>query len=453
MTPAYDQELPPLSFSRIAAFATVLALFVAFIILAKAILLPLVFGGVFALTLRPICNWVQRFVHYPILAIVITFVIAVFPIALAIMLFSFQTLSVVDDLPTITEEFQESIDRIVTSVAKSFGVRIQTTGYEWAREQFGDALDEPFVYIRSIVTGGAGVIGMLAISSLYAFLFLLYRAPLYHFALGQFATAKRARMELVFNDTQRMSYKYLTGLGLVMLILGMLNSAGLMLIGIDYAFFWGFLAAFLAVIPYIGTFIGGALPFLYALSTTTTTWQPVAVVALFMVIQTIEGNIITPKVVGSSIQINPLAAILALFVGGFLWGVEGLILALPLVAILRIFMIHTDRFRAFGLLMSDDLVEREQEFLSLLDQPHYRIINLFRAQSREVVRASARVHRRRTSAEDEDDELIRRTPDRTDARGAESRVARPPGGAAFDEDTSLDVELTVEQDQDDQMLI
>ena len=392
MTAAEPPRLPPLSFSRISAFAVVLALLLVVVIWAKTLILPLVFGGIFALTLRPICNWVERYVRYPALAILITFVIAVLPIALAVMLFTFQTISVIDDLPTITEEFQESIDRIIISVADRADLSIRGSGYDWARDQLGDALDEPFVYISTILTSGAGVVGMLALSSLYAFLFLLYRRPIYHFALGQFASDQRASMESVFADAQRMSYKYLTGLGLVMLILGVLNSTGLWLIGIDYAFFWGFLAAFLAVIPYVGTFIGGALPFLYALSTTDTTWQPIAVVALFLTIQTIEGNIITPKVVGSSIQLNPLAAILALFIGGFIWGVEGLILALPIVAILRIFMIHTDRFRPFGLLMSDDLIAREEEFLSLLDQPHYRFVNLFRSQPQHVVRARAAVH-------------------------------------------------------------
>jgi len=185
-------------------------------------------------------------------------------------------------------------------------------------------------------------------------------------------------MEEVFMDTQRMSYTYLKGLATVMLILGVLNSVGLLLIGIEYAFFWGFLAAFLAIIPYVGTFVGGLLPFLYALSTTDTSWQPIAVVGLFMVIQTIEGNIITPKVVGSSIHVNPLAAIMALFFGGFIWGVEGLILALPITAILRIFLVHSGRFRPFGLLLSDDVAEREMEFLGEYDQPHYRLVNFFR---------------------------------------------------------------------------
>jgi predicted PurR-regulated permease PerM len=249
------------------------------------------------------------------------------------------------------------------------------------QEQLGDALDEPFVYIRGLIEGGAGLIASLLLIFLYTFLLLLYRQPIYHFILGQFGIPNRRRMEFIMADTQRMSYTYLKGLVLVMVLLGFLNSLGLTLIGLEYAFFWGFFAAFLAIIPYVGTFLGGLMPFLYALSTTDTTWQPVAVVALFTTVQAIEGNIITPKIVGSSIQVNPLAAILALFIGGFVWGVEGLILALPVTAMLRIIMVHSGRFRPIGLLLSDELQDRESEFLTLLDKPHYRIINLFRTQA------------------------------------------------------------------------
>ncbi|MFK8054984.1 MAG: AI-2E family transporter [Saprospiraceae bacterium] len=381
-----DQEyVQPISFSRVGAFVGLVALSLFGAIWAKPILVPIVFAILFSLMLRPLCNFLGRWIQPEWLAITITFLIAALPIAAAILLFTFQTISVVEDLPTITEEFQESINRIANVITDEFPIDIEISGTEWVQEQFGDALDEPFVYIRGLVAGGAGLIASLLLIFLYTFMLLLYRQPIYHFVLGQFGIPNRRRMELVMADTQRMSYTYLKGLGLVMIILGFLNSAGLTLIGIEYAFFWGFFAAFLAIIPYVGTFLGGLMPFLYALSTTDTTWQPVAVVALFTVVQAIEGNIITPKVVGSSIQVNPLAAILALFIGGFIWGVEGLILALPVTAMLRIVLVHSGRFRPFGLLLSDELQDRESEFLTLLDKPRYRIINLFRNIPSQVV--------------------------------------------------------------------
>lgn len=373
-----QRAAPQVSLSRVAAFLAIIALLLTLTIWAKAILVPLVFAIVFALTLRPICLFYERYIPVKWIAIVLTFVTAALPIAAAIVLFTYQTVSVLDDLPTITEEFQESINRAVERTTDRLDITLNISGTDWMRERIGDALDEPFVYVRGLVAGAGGLVGTLLLIFLYTFLLLLYRSPIYHFILGQFGSDSRLQVELVMADTQRMSYTYLKGLGTVMLILGILNSVGLMLIGIDFAFFWGFLAAFLAIIPYVGTFLGGLLPFLYALSTTDTVWQPLAVVALFTTVQTIEGNVITPKVVGSSIRVNPLAAIIALFFGGFIWGVEGLILALPITAILRIFLVHSTAFRPFGLLLSDDLAARDEEFLSSLDAPHYRVVNFFR---------------------------------------------------------------------------
>ena len=379
-----------ISLARVSSFVLICAILLFGIIWAKTILVPLAFAAVFALTLRPVVMQVERLIRLRWLAILIAFLAVAIPIAGAILLFSFQTVSVLDDLPTITEEFQESVNRIFVSLTNRLDIDVQLSGSEWIQERVSDSLDEPFVYVRGLLAGGAGLVGTLLLIGLYTFLLLLYRRPIYYFVLGQFGRDTRRAMEEVFADTQRMSYTYLKGLGTVMLILGVLNSCGLMLIGIDYAFFWGFLAAFLAIIPYVGTFLGGLLPFMYALSTTDTSWQPIAVVGLFMIIQTIEGNIITPKVVGSSIKVNPLAAIVALFFAGFVWGVEGLIIALPITAILRIFLVHSGRFRPFGLLLSDDLSEREHEFLGALDQPHYRLANFFKPITRHVTRAKKR---------------------------------------------------------------
>ncbi len=371
-------DLGPVSLSRIASFLAIIGLLIFAAIWLKSLLVPLVFAAVFALTLRPICNWVERYVQIDWLSIVITFVIAALPVAAAVVVFTYQTVEVMDDLPTITEEFQESLNRIFIYTTDKLDLELEVSGYDWVRGQLGDALDQPFLYLSGLVTGAGGVVGTLLLIFLYTFLLLLYRSPLHHFILGQFGGLNRERIDLVLADTQRMSYTYLKGLGIVMVILGLLNSVGLTLIGIDYAFFWGFLAAFLAIIPYIGTTIGGLLPFLYALSTTDNALQPILVVILFTTVQGIEGNIITPKVVGSSIQVNPLAAIIALFFGGFVWGVEGLILALPLTAMIRILMVHSHSFRPFGLLLSDDLQRRDVEFLGALDEDHYRIVNFFR---------------------------------------------------------------------------
>src|SRR5690606_17310314 len=111
--------------------------------------------------------------------------------------------------------------------------------------------------------------------------------------------------------------------------LGTINSLGLYIIGIEHAMLFGFFAAFLNIIPYIGTTIGGSLPVLYALLNYDELWRPIAVLIFYQLVQTVEGNFITPKIVGSKVSINPFIAIVVLIIGGFYWGIAGMVLSIP----------------------------------------------------------------------------------------------------------------------------
>src|SRR5690606_7771915 len=110
-----------------------------------------------------------------------------------------------------------------------------------------------------------------------------------------------------------------------------------------------------AIIPYIGTTLGGMLPFLYAVATADNWWQPLTVVGMYVIIQQLEGNIITPKVVGSSVSINPLVALLAIIVGGFIWGVSGIILAIPIAGVIKIILDHNERTASIGFLLGNQM--------------------------------------------------------------------------------------------------
>jgi predicted PurR-regulated permease PerM len=164
----------------------------------------------------------------------------------------------------------------------------------------------------------------------------------------------------------------------VILILAILNSIGLLIIGVDYAVFWASLAAFLSIIPYIGTTLGGLLPFMYSFATATSWWQPVAVVGLYFGVQQIEGNLITPYVVGSNVKINPFIAIISLLIGGFIWGLAGIVLGIPIAAIIKLVFDHIDAFKPVGALMSRDLHKNEDVFLEQWDDEKYRISGLFK---------------------------------------------------------------------------
>ncbi|MGO1522049.1 MAG: AI-2E family transporter, partial [Sphingobacterium sp.] len=128
---------------------------------------------------------------------------------------------------------------------------------------------------------------------------------------------------------------------------------GLMALGIDYAWFFGSLAALLMLLPYIGIAIGSILPAFFALAVKDSAWYAVGVVAWFQVVQFLEGNIITPNIVGSKVSINPLMAIIGIVLGGMLFGLAGLIIALPLIATLKVIFDAIPSMEAFGFLIGE----------------------------------------------------------------------------------------------------
>src|SRR5690606_58704 len=146
---------------------------------------------------------------------------------------------------------------------------------------------------------------------------------------------------------------YLVGLVTVMGIIAILNTIGLMLLGIDYSWFFGILAALLTIFPYVGIFIGSIIPALFALATKDSAWYAAGVIIWFQLVQTLEGNFITPKIVGGKANLNPLVSLLSFFLGGMLFGISGMILALPLMAILKVIFDSIPETQAYGFLLSE----------------------------------------------------------------------------------------------------
>ena len=302
--------------------------------------------------------------------------IALLPILIAIGLFSYQLTTVLQDMPSISGQLKKGISHIF-NLAERF-LQIDSTSLEdWLRTNLTTILDTPLQLLGNSLTSSTAVLAGLLVTILFTFFALLYRTSFKNFALSQFPRGVREEATHILEQVQHVAQEYLYGLLLVIFILGTLNSLGLWLIGINYAAFWGFLGAFLAIVPYIGTTLGGIFPFIYALATTSTVWQPAAVVLLYGTVQALEGNIITPKVVGSSVSINPMAALLSLFAGGLIWGISGLVLALPLIAILKVIMDHITPLQPFSELLGSDLYKKSDIFLEKYDKEEYRLINYF----------------------------------------------------------------------------
>ena len=219
--------------------------------------------------------------------------------------------------------------------------------------------------IGSGVVSSSTVLVAIFLTFIYTFLILYYKESIKGFIIFQFDKKVRPDIKATVAKIKQTIQSYIGGLFIVILTLSTINSIGLWIIGIKYPIFWGTTAGLLTLIPFIGTVLGGILPFLYSLATYDHYGQPIAIVLFYTIIQFIEGNILTPKIVGNQVNINPLMAIISILVFGSFWGVGGIILALPLISIVRIILEQFDSTKAIALLMSSDLDDSVRKFKDL----------------------------------------------------------------------------------------
>lgn len=337
----------PRKLDQLHKLLVVLAISVAGIVLMRSILIPLAFGALFALVLNPLVHRLEKRLGR-VFSITIVMVGSLLLFGLMIWFIVGQLKALVLSLPDLEEKFVLWVQTINQYIENQFAISTdeQTT-------MIKDGLKNLSVYMADVVLSTSYLAYFFVQVPIYIFLFLLYREKFRDFFMA-------------FNPDGELKWKkdidgvvrgYLSGLAIVVLIAGSLNSIGLLALGIDHAIFFGFLSGALTMIPYIGITIGATLPALLALITKDSAWYAVGVVAVHAAVQFLEGNFITPKITGSRISVNALAAILALLIGNLLLGIAGMILAVPAVGILKILVASSRSLKPFVILLEDKPTE------------------------------------------------------------------------------------------------
>ena len=362
------------SLQGIAYFLIILTLITYILVIGKFILVPLAFASLFTLMFMPLAELFERLLHSRIIAIILAFLIILIPVAALITALSYQVVDVFKNIPDISLKFRNGIGAIFDWLQDNWGIT-REQGQKWIQENFSKILDAPLAFIQTGITSSTTFLVNTLITLIITFLMMMYRKAMKNFILIQSPRQDREETQELLTQIQHTIRHYLYGLLIVIGILAILNSFGLWMIGINYPIFWGVMGAILAIIPYIGTTLGGLLPFIYSIPTADFWWQPLAVIILYSTIQTIEGNLITPNVVGSNIKVNAMMAIIAMIIGGVIWGIAGIILALPVLAIIKLLCDHTTSLKPIGLLLSDEVHKKENMFLTHFDEDKYRLFN------------------------------------------------------------------------------
>jgi predicted PurR-regulated permease PerM len=332
--------------------AFVLLVFMVYIL--QDFLIPLFFAIILSVLIYPIVQFLESKLYFnPIASITIAITFFIIMAFAVFTLIGFQFQEIMDKSDAYYEQIEKKINPILAQTERLTGINRKDV-FDDEQLQIKEIAKQNSRGIMNFIATSGSILGDFILTPLYMFLFLLYRNFLVSFIYK--ATAKlcsRTKMRNILSAFYKVQQNYLLGLLIVMSIVGVLNSLGLLLLGIEHAFFFGFLASLLLIIPYIGIAIGSLLPALVALATKDSYWYSIGVIGIFGFIQFLEGNFITPKITGSKVSLNVFASILSLILFSMLWGISGIILALPLTAALKVIFDNSEKLNPIGFLLGD----------------------------------------------------------------------------------------------------
>jgi predicted PurR-regulated permease PerM len=221
------------------------------------------------------------------------------------------------------------------------------------KEQAGNLLASGGQYVQDIFNATTSTIVNFGLLPVYIFLFLYYRTKFAYFLMMIFGREHRQEVITILREISRVFARYMAGVLAVVFILCIINSSGLMIIGLRYPIALGIISALFNFIPYFGTLLGGAVPLLFALIGENDPALAFRVVILFIIIQFIENNILTPNIVGGNVRVNPFFIITGLVAASIVWGIPGMLLIVPFLAITRIVLSHIDSMKPYAFLLGD----------------------------------------------------------------------------------------------------
>jgi len=319
-------------------------------------LYPLTLGSLFAYLLYPVASYLEKHRVPRIFANILSILLGIAVVS-GVFFFIYKQMGFfLEDLPALKITSSKNINLIFKHLT-------QLTGMETPqlKEQFklfaGNLLSFSGENFKSTFGATFQTVFSVGIMPVYIFFLLFYRNKFHDFILMVVPEGKHAIAGKIIDEVNQLVIHYMTGVFIVVSILVILNSTGFIIIGMKHALLLGVMAAIMNFIPYYGTIIGYMFPLFIAVFTMDSPQYAFLVVAQFIIVQFTENNILTPNIVGAHVSINPFMIILAITFGGFIWGLPGMFIAVPMAAVLRVLGENLPELAPIGYLLGSEGME------------------------------------------------------------------------------------------------
>jgi len=201
----------------------------------------------------------------------------------------------------------------------------------------------------------------LVFTFIYTFLFLVYRSLILKFFVAVFLEHNAAVVHEVAEQVQYIIRKYIVGLLLEMAIVATVVSVTFSIMGIKYAVLLGIITGLFNLIPYIGIFTALIISSLITFATAAVATKVILVAVTLIIVHIIDSNILLPIIVGSKVKINALVTLIGVVLGEMMWGIPGMFLSIPVIAVLKIIFDRVQSLKPWGMLLGDEEMKKKEK--------------------------------------------------------------------------------------------
>jgi len=321
----------------------------------KGIAAPLAFSLIIAILLNPLVTKLQQKGVHKIAAILLSLALAFLVVGSIMYFITTQIISFGDNLPELRMKFNHHLLQLQYWVAVNFKYSVDKQ-----QEMLNQMMDSSKSLMGGALGSVLGTLGLIFLVPIYVFLLSFYKTLILNFFHEVFAEKNTQKVSEVLTETKSAIQSYMVGLLLEALVVAIMNSVALLLLGVDYAILIGVIGALLNMLPYIGGIIAITLPVIMATITHDGFATQLGVIGAYILIQFIDNNFLVPFLVSSRVKINAFFSIVIVLLGGALWGVAGMFLSIPFLAILKIIFDRLPEMKPWGKLLGDEVPTRHK---------------------------------------------------------------------------------------------
>ena len=327
-------------------------------------LIPFIFGILITFLMVPLCNLLERIRIPRIVASTLSTLVVFIVFGGTLLLLIAQMNLFISDMPSMEDKIASIIESSQNKIESITNLTLGKQN-EILKERSGQIIEK----IEPFVTGFFGNVFNAVFSFflvlIYVFLLLLYRNKISDFLMMYISKNQEESAKDTFFKISKVAFQYLWGRAQVMILLGIMYFITFKIFGLPYALLLTLFGVVITIIPYLGPLISGTLPILFSFLYFDSLQKIIFFSTLVIIIQLIESYVLEPLIIGKEVKLNALVIIVAIVLGGIMWGLAGMILFVPIFAIIKIISLNLSGLRPIAFLLGHAEKEEFEKLTSI----------------------------------------------------------------------------------------